>query len=43
MAEHVPMETKAHEKTYAGFIKAFTYGAIACFVIAALVVYLIAS
>ncbi len=43
MAEHVPMETKAHEKTYEGFIKAFTYGAVACFVIAAIVVYLIAS
>ena len=43
MAEHVPMETKAHEKTYEGFITAFTYGAVACFVIAAIVVYLIAS
>jgi Bacterial aa3 type cytochrome c oxidase subunit IV len=43
MADHTPMEIKAHEQTYTGFIKAFTYGALACFVIAAIVVYLIAS
>jgi hypothetical protein len=43
MADNSPMEIKAHERTYDSFIKAFTYGAVACFVIAAIVIYLIAS
>jgi len=43
MADNSPIEFKAHEQTYDKFIKAFTYGAVACFVIAAIVIYLIAS
>jgi hypothetical protein len=43
MADNSPMEFKAHERTYDGFIKMFTYGAVICFVIAFVVVYLVAS
>jgi hypothetical protein len=36
-------EMKAHEQTYSSFIGLLKYGAVACFVIAFIVVYLIAS
>ncbi len=43
MAETTPMETKAHEQTYDGFLRLLKFGTIASLLIAALVVYLIAS
>ena len=35
------MDMPAHERTYSGFIGLFKYGAIACLIIAFLVIYLI--
>jgi hypothetical protein len=43
MANSSGMQIKAHEQTYVGFIKLLKYGAVASFLVAALVVYLIAS
>lgn len=43
MANSAKMHLKAHERTYTGFIKLLKYGAVASFLIAAIVVYLIAS
>jgi hypothetical protein len=43
MANGSGMEIKAHEQTYDSFIKLLKYGAIASGLVAALVVYLIAS
>jgi hypothetical protein len=36
-----PMDLPAHERTYSHFIGLFKYGAIACFLIAMLVIFLI--
>ena len=42
MAEHgAPMDMPAHERTYGSFISLFKYGAVACFIIAFLVIFLI--
>jgi hypothetical protein len=35
------MDMPAHERTYSGFVGLFKYGAIACFAIGLLVMYLI--
>lgn len=43
MADSSPMDTKAHEQTYVSFLKLLKFGTIASLVVAALVVYLIAS
>ena len=43
MADHSGMEIKAHEQTYDGFLTLLKFGTIASLLIAALVVYLIAS
>ncbi|HEY0271498.1 MAG TPA: aa3-type cytochrome c oxidase subunit IV [Sphingomonas sp.] len=42
MANGPGTQLKAHEQTYAGFLRLLKYGAIASFLIAALVVFLIA-
>ena len=42
MADSSSFEQKAHEQTYVGFTKFLKYGAIASFLVAAVVVYLIA-
>ncbi len=36
-----PMDLPAHERTYSRFIGLFKYGAVACFCIAFLVIFLI--
>jgi hypothetical protein len=42
MADHgAPMDMPAHERTYGGFISLFKYGAIACAIVAAFVIYMI--
>lgn len=41
MADHSPMEIKAHERTYEGFLSLLKFGTVACLIVAALVVYLI--
>lgn len=42
MADHgAPMDMPAHERTYGAFINLFKYGAIACFLIAFLVIFII--
>jgi hypothetical protein len=43
MADGSGFEMKAHEQTYSGFLGLLKYGAIASFLVAALVVFLIAS
>jgi len=43
MANSSSFDQKAHEQTYLGFTKLLKYGAIASFLVAAIVVYLIAS
>lgn len=43
MADSSGFEMKAHEQTYVGFTKLLKYGAIASFLVAAIVVYLLAS
>ena len=43
MAEHSGFEMKAHEQTYGSFINLLKYGAVACLIVTAIVVYLIAS
>lgn len=43
MADSSPMDTKAHEQTYVGFLKLLKFGTVASLLVAALVVYLIAS
>ena len=37
------MDYPAHERNYSGFLKLFKYGAIATFIIGAIVVYIIAN
>jgi hypothetical protein len=41
MAEGAHIDLPAHEKTYARFINLFKYGAVACFFIAFLVIFII--
>lgn len=42
MADHgAPIDLPVHERTYSRFIGLFKYGAIFCFLIAFLVIYLI--
>jgi len=43
MAGSSNSEMKAHEGTYVGFIGLMKYGALACFVVAAIVVLILAS
>ena len=43
MAQGSSYEMKAHERTYGSFLKLLKYGAVASFIVAAIVVYLIAS
>lgn len=43
MADDARVQFKAHEHTYGGFLTVLKYGAIAAFVVAALVVLIIAS
>lgn len=43
MADGSSFEMNAHERTYGSFIKLLKYGAVACFLIAAIVVVIIAS
>jgi Bacterial aa3 type cytochrome c oxidase subunit IV len=43
MADSSGFEMKAHEQTYSGFLGLLKYGAIASFVVAAIVIFLIAS
>ena len=43
MANSSGPHIKAHEQTYVGFISLLKYGAVASFIVAAIVVYLIAS
>lgn len=37
------MDYPAHERNYSGFIKLFKWGAVACAIIAAIVLYIIAN
>jgi hypothetical protein len=41
MAEGAKIDMPAHERTYSGFIGLFKWGAVAAFLIALLVIYLI--
>lgn len=43
MAESSGFEMNAHEETYGRFLKLLKYGAVLCFVVAAIVVLIIAS
>jgi hypothetical protein len=37
------MDYPAHERNYSGFLKLFKYGAIACAIVGAIVIYIIAN
>ncbi|WP_419827991.1 aa3-type cytochrome c oxidase subunit IV [Sphingomonas sp.] len=43
MADNGRAQFKAHEQTYGGFLGLLKYGAIAAFVVAAIVVFIVAS
>lgn len=43
MADTSPANLKAHEQTYDGFLRLLKFGTVASLLLAALVVYLIAS
>jgi hypothetical protein len=43
MADSSHVEIKAHEQTYDSFTKLLKYGAVACFIVAAVVVLILAS
>jgi hypothetical protein len=43
MAQGSGFEMNAHEKTYGSFLNLLKYGAVASFLVAAIVVYIIAS
>lgn len=42
MADHgAPMDMPAHERTYGSFINMFKFGAVACFIIAMMIILII--
>ena len=41
MAEHSPMEMKAHEGTYESFLTLLKFGTVGCLLVAFVVIYLI--
>ncbi|MDH7637306.1 aa3-type cytochrome c oxidase subunit IV [Sphingomonas oryzagri] len=41
MSDHSPMEMKAHENTYEGFLSLLKFGTVGCLIVAFVVVYLI--